>query len=166
MKKNIFLLMLMLSATFISKAQNLHVQCGLAGVLQCDGREIIITLYNPACGTVLGSTSSLQVFTGDDYTVNLTALWGGTLPATYEIYSVDVQALPSCGLTVGPGPAPCNYNNGVTVGEPCVGYNTTECFELTGTCGPTGGVACSAGQITNVTYTRNPLTGDVLLQID
>lgn len=159
------LAVLLISAT--TQAQTLHVRCGFAGNLNCDGREIVVTLYNPSCGTAIGSTAALQIFTGDDYTVNLASIWGGTLPSPYEIYSIEVRALSSCALTPGPSGNPCGWDNGVTVGEnTCTGYNASECYEITGNCGPSGGIACSAGQTTYVHYMRDPFTGNVELEID
>lgn len=162
MTKNIIITAAVLFfAALTTHAQNLHVKCGFAGLLGCDGREIVVTLYNPSCGTIIGSTNPKQIFVGDDYTINLPAIWPGTFPTTYEIYSIEVREWTSCSLTVGPGPNACGYENGVTVGHtPCTGYNTTECYELTGPCS-----SCVAGQMVSATYTRNAL-GDVLLEID
>lgn len=166
MKKNIIITALLLLTAMAAKSQNLTVQCGLAGFLNCDDREIVINLYDPAptCGGFLGATTALTVWTGDNYTVNLTALWGGPLPASYQIYSVVVRN--TCGVALAPGGG-CGYLDGVVVGDdPCTGFSlTSACYELTSACGPAG-TACAAGQVTNVTYTRNPITGDVLLQID
>lgn len=168
MKKNIIITALLLLAGFAAKSQNLTVQCGLGGVLNCDDREMIITLYDPApgCGGVIGSTFPITVWTGDNYTVNLPVLWfaatGGPLPTAYQIYTVEVRN--TCGYTVIPGSC---ATDGVVVGDdPCTGFSVlSNCYVLSNVCGPSG-TACAAGQVTNVMYTRNPITGDVLLQID
>jgi hypothetical protein len=164
MKKNILLLAFLFTLTLNANAQNLHVQCGLLLNLNCDDREMIINLHNPGCGGIIVSSAPITVWTGDDYTVNLAAIFG-TLPPGYEIYSVEVRN--TCSYPIGAsGGSTCPWDNGATVGEPCVGLPNTDCFELTAACGPSGGIICPGSTIHNLTYTRNPLTGDVLLQIE
>ncbi len=164
MKTSIITMALIFAAIFSTKAQNLHITSNTS----CDGRELVAHLFNPGCGSYIGATNALVIWSGDDYTVNLASIWpGGTLPPNYEIYAVEVRAVSSCLLTPTAAANACGYEDGVTVGEPsCTGLNTSECYELSNNCGPSGGgVGCSAGHTTNVNYNRNAGTGDVLVEV-
>lgn len=162
MKTSIITMALIFATIFTTKAQILHVTSSTG----CDGRELVAYLFNPSCGTYIGATSPLVIWSGDDYDVNLASIWGGTLPPNYEIYAVQVRALSSCGLTPGPAANACGYEDGVTVGETsCLGISTTACYELSANCGPAGGVPCSRRNTTNVVYNRNAGTGDVLVEV-
>lgn len=166
MKTSIITMALIFAAIFSTKAQNLHITSNTS----CDGRELVAHLFNPSCGGQIGTTNALVIWSGDDYTVNLASIWpGGTLPANYEIYAVEVRALGSCGLTPAVSTNSCGYDDGVIVGEPncpSLNLNTSECYELTNNCGPSGGgVGCSGGHTTNVTFNRDPSTGDVLIEV-